>query len=78
MDLVGVQCVISYTAPKYLKTYIHRAGRTARAGEQGLAVTLLDKTRLNKFTNLLQQAGKSTLEEVSTFIETNFRLIIFG
>ncbi|KAF2901764.1 hypothetical protein ILUMI_04422 [Ignelater luminosus] len=64
MDLIDVQCVISYTAPKYLKTYIHRAGRTARAGEQGLAVTLLDKTRLNKFMNLLQQAGKNALQEI--------------
>lgn len=64
MDIAGVKCVISYSAPKYVKTYIHRAGRTARAGEPGLAVSLLHKTQLTKFFNLLQHAGKTDLEEV--------------
>lgn len=32
MDVVGVQNVINYDAPVYVKTYVHRAGRTARAG----------------------------------------------
>jgi len=64
MDLIGVQCVISYSAPKYIKNYIHRAGRTARAGELGLAVTLVNKSELNKFLSSLQQAGKTSLEEI--------------
>lgn len=66
IDLPGVQCVISYSAPKHLKTYIHRAGRTARAGESGLAITLLHKSQLNKFQNLLEQADKRDMEEVFT------------
>lgn len=64
IDLPGIKCVVSYTAPKYLKTYIHRAGRTARAGEEGLAVTLASKIELNKFLTLLQSAGKKPLEKV--------------
>lgn len=64
IDLPGVQCVISYSAPKHLKTYIHRAGRTARAGELGLAVTLLHKSQVNKFQSLLHQADKVNMEEV--------------
>ncbi|CAG9821643.1 unnamed protein product [Phaedon cochleariae] len=64
IDLPNVQCVISYSAPKHLKTYIHRAGRTARAGEQGLAVTLLNKTQLSKFKGLLEQANKTNVEEL--------------
>ncbi|KAK4885389.1 hypothetical protein RN001_001660 [Aquatica leii] len=64
VDLIGVQCVISYSVPKFLKTYIHRAGRTARAGELGLAVTLLSKTELNNFMNLLKEVGKNHLEEI--------------
>lgn len=65
IDLPNVQCVISYSAPKYLKTYIHRAGRTARAGEFGLAVTILSKPQVAKFKSLLSQADKSNVEEVS-------------
>lgn len=59
-----VQCVLSYSAPKYIKTYIHRVGRTARAGEAGLAVTLIDKAQFVQFNNMLLQADKRNLEEV--------------
>ncbi|CAH1108618.1 unnamed protein product, partial [Psylliodes chrysocephalus] len=64
IDLPNVQCVISYSAPKYLKTYIHRAGRTARAGETGLAVTLLNKSQMSKFKSMLSQANKTNVEEL--------------
>ncbi|XP_066259580.1 probable ATP-dependent RNA helicase Dbp73D [Euwallacea similis] len=64
IDLPGVQCVISYSAPKYLKSYIHRAGRTARAGEKGLAVTFLHSSQLPKFKSLLKQAKKYNVEEI--------------
>ncbi|KAG5870989.1 hypothetical protein JTB14_013460 [Gonioctena quinquepunctata] len=65
IDLPGVQCVISYSAPKFLKTYIHRAGRTARAGETGLAVTLLNRTQVAKFKDMLAQASKTNVEELA-------------
>ncbi|ENN70712.1 probable ATP-dependent RNA helicase Dbp73D [Dendroctonus ponderosae] len=64
IDLPGVQCVINYSAPKYLKSYIHRAGRTARAGVQGLAVTFLHTSQLPKFKSLLKQADKHNVEEI--------------
>ncbi len=35
MDVPGVEVVINYDTATYPKTYIHRAGRTARAGKQG-------------------------------------------
>ncbi|XP_065168654.1 probable ATP-dependent RNA helicase Dbp73D [Atheta coriaria] len=64
IDLCGVQCVISYSAPKHLNTYIHRAGRTARAGEQGLAVTMLVQEQLTKFNEMLSRGEKTTLQEI--------------
>ena len=33
--------MISYDAPSHFKTYVHRVGRTARAGKKGTAYTLL-------------------------------------
>jgi ATP-dependent RNA helicase DDX51/DBP6 len=33
--------VVNYDAPMYAKTYVHRVGRTARAGATGRAFTLL-------------------------------------
>lgn len=64
IDLPGVKCVISYSVPKYLKTYIHRVGRTARAGESGLAVTVLNKEQSTSFKALLSQMKKDTMEQI--------------
>ena len=36
MDIPGVDLVVNYDAPTYPKTYVHRAGRTARAGNEGM------------------------------------------
>lgn len=41
MDVEGVRNVVNYDMPAYIKTYIHRAGRTARAGQTGCCFTLL-------------------------------------
>jgi ATP-dependent RNA helicase DDX51/DBP6 len=41
IDLTNVNYVICYDCSPFIKTYIHRVGRTARAGEQGTAVSLL-------------------------------------
>lgn len=47
MDVEGVKYVINYDMPTYIKTYIHRAGRTARAGHGGLCFTLLRKEEVS-------------------------------
>ncbi len=41
IDIEDVSCVVSYEAPQSVKTYVHRIGRTARAGKTGQAYTLL-------------------------------------
>jgi ATP-dependent RNA helicase DDX51/DBP6 len=41
MDLPSVATVINYDVPGFAKTYVHRCGRTARAGKSGEAITLL-------------------------------------
>jgi ATP-dependent RNA helicase DDX51/DBP6 len=43
MDIENVKYVISYDPPPFIKTYIHRVGRTARAGKVGTAITMLQK-----------------------------------
>ena len=47
MDIDNVKYVISYDPPPYIKTYVHRIGRTARAGKVGSAITLLQKKEVS-------------------------------
>jgi ATP-dependent RNA helicase DDX51/DBP6 len=42
IDLVGLDVVINYDVPSSLTTYVHRVGRTARAGRSGHAWTLVE------------------------------------
>ncbi|MFH8593607.1 DEAD/DEAH box helicase [Streptomyces rimosus] len=42
IDVEGVTHVINYQTPEDEKTYLHRIGRTGRAGAKGTAVTLVD------------------------------------
>jgi superfamily II DNA/RNA helicase len=42
LDVDGISHVVNYQAPEDAMTYVHRIGRTARAGAQGNAVTFVD------------------------------------
>src|SRR5699024_4649511 len=42
IDVDDVTHVINYQCPEDEKTYLHRIGRTARAGASGTAITLVD------------------------------------
>ncbi|MFG2286858.1 DEAD/DEAH box helicase, partial [Streptomyces sp. NPDC048595] len=42
IDVEGVTHVVNYQSPEDEKTYLHRIGRTGRAGAKGTAVTLVD------------------------------------
>lgn len=41
IDLTGLPCVINYELPRSPRDYTHRIGRTGRAGQSGLAITLV-------------------------------------
>ena len=53
----GIDVVVSYDTPVYLKTYVHRVGRTARAGRPGSAFTLLRPEEVHHFKQMLKKAG---------------------
>ena len=42
LDVPSVVCVINYSAPSHLEDYVHRVGRTGRAGRKGVAYTFVN------------------------------------
>jgi ATP-dependent RNA helicase DDX51/DBP6 len=52
MDLPRVSLVVNYDVPRLAKTYVHRCGRTARAGQPGTAVVLLKKGQQPAFSKM--------------------------
>ncbi|XP_067861594.1 ATP-dependent RNA helicase DDX51 [Heptranchias perlo] len=63
IDVKGVTCVVNYDAPQFIRTYVHRVGRTARAGKAGLAFTLLLKVQEQRFLQMLRDAGSKELKK---------------
>ncbi|NWH59520.1 DDX52 helicase, partial [Geococcyx californianus] len=60
IDFKGVNMVINYDLPTSAVEYIHRIGRTGRAGHKGKAVTFFtedDKPLLRSIANVIQRAG---------------------
>jgi ATP-dependent RNA helicase DeaD len=57
LDIKNVTHVYNYDVPKTAKEYIHRVGRTARAGESGSAVTLLTHRDHDNFRRILADEG---------------------
>ena len=43
LDIASVDLVVSYDAPKNVASYLHRVGRTARAGRKGVAITFMEE-----------------------------------
>lgn len=51
-----VDVVVQYTPPQKLADYVHRIGRTARAGRNGKAIIFLNPTEID-FIHLLNDKG---------------------
>jgi superfamily II DNA/RNA helicase len=69
IDVADVTHVINYSCPEDEKTYLHRIGRTGRAGATGIAVTLVDwadVTRWKVINKALNLPFDEILETYST------------
>ncbi|ATL70183.1 DEAD/DEAH box helicase [Nocardia terpenica] len=67
IDIDDVTHVINYQCPEDEKTYVHRIGRTGRAGRTGVAVTLVDWDELNRWAAIDSALGLGIPEAVETY-----------
>jgi len=73
LDIKGVGLVVNYTFPLTIEDYVHRIGRTGRAGESGRAITFFteeEKGRSGELQNVLKEAGAVIPEALAKFGNT--------
>ena len=58
LDIPAVDCVLNYDIPTHSKDYIHRVGRTARAGRSGKSITLVTQYDVELFQRIEGVLGK--------------------
>jgi superfamily II DNA/RNA helicase len=67
IDVDDVTHVINHTIPEDEKTYLHRAGRTGRAGKTGISVTFVDWDDLHKWALINRALEMNQPEPVETY-----------
>nr|WP_307797054.1 DEAD/DEAH box helicase [Williamsia soli] len=67
IDIDDVTHVINYQCPDDEKTYVHRIGRTGRAGRTGIAVTLVDWDELHRWEMISKALDLAKDEPVETY-----------
>lgn len=70
LDIKNIETVINYEAPQSLEIYLHRVGRTARAGRSGRAITLAAESD----RKVVKAAVKSAQEKGSKVVSRSLDL----
>ena len=58
IDIDDISMVVNFDVPRDAEDYVHRIGRTARAGEEGIAITLVGERERRKFKFIEDFLGK--------------------
>jgi len=78
LDIKEVSHVYNYDVPEDVKDYIHRIGRTARAGKEGKAITILASRDYQKFGTLMNSEDMNITPEKLPQLEIVRIKIDFG
>lgn len=71
LDIKTIECVVNYDLPRSAADYLHRIGRTARAGKDGLAITLLSSEDFEHFKLIEKRCNINVKkEEIEGFLFT--------
>lgn len=76
LDLVHVSLVVNFDMPKLPEEYIHRIGRTGRAGNQGTAVSLISPKDWNSFQGLLALQRREVIFSIIEGLEGKFKGVL--
>jgi ATP-dependent RNA helicase DeaD len=69
LDIKGVSHVYNYDIPADSKDYVHRIGRTARAGEEGKVINILAHRDWDNFTKVNRDSEFDIIKEETPYIK---------
>ena len=64
IDINDIMFIINYDLPTQPEIYVHRIGRTARAGKEGIAISFCDETEKNRLRQIEKLVGYKLMVEV--------------
>jgi len=67
LDVKDINCVINYDFPQDIETYVHRIGRTGRAGQKGFSLSYWNSSNSRLARDLISIL-KETNQEIPSFI----------
>lgn len=72
IDIIELPYVINYDVPEYAEIYVHRIGRTARAGKSGVAISFCSKDELKK----LNSVERFIKQKIKVVTEHNYSVLL--
>ncbi|HEY0561823.1 MAG TPA: DEAD/DEAH box helicase [Methylophilus sp.] len=73
LDISELPMVINYEIPSAPEDYVHRIGRTGRAGASGIAISLISEEEEKYFADIEKLIKKSIIKQVATVEKTSSR-----
>lgn len=64
LDIPDIEHVINYDVPQNAEEYIHRIGRTARAGKKGSSYTFVSEWEFDEWDRILREVGDKNVEKI--------------
>jgi ATP-dependent RNA helicase DeaD len=78
IDVQEISFVVNYHLPDTFETYVHRSGRTARAGAKGMSLTIIQNEEVNEIPifekelgikfNLMNKPTANSIDENNTML----------
>lgn len=74
LDVTGISHVINFDLPRFAEDYVHRIGRTGRAGESGIAISFASRADLPYLDRIERYIGQNLTMHVVPGLEPTYPL----
>lgn len=73
LDVPGMQLVVNFDVPRSGSDYVHRTGRTGRAGDEGLAIALVGPPEWNRMESITRYLGLEPQSQTIDGLKARFQ-----